>query len=130
MPPQFRKKYTGSLSDKIVMDYFQIFFHYRANYPIVKVTRTHLSLRPENRICYNPTMTTQTIARAIKAKKPAVIRKNGTPRYVVLDWHTYRAWEDMREDREDAERLTASLANPKNQKRIPYARVKEILDLS
>lgn len=75
-------------------------------------------------------MTIQTIARAIKAKKPAVIRENGAPRYVVLDWHTYRAWEEMREDMEDAERLTASLADPKNQKRIPYARVKKLLNLS
>ena len=75
-------------------------------------------------------MTTQTIARAIKAKKPAVIKENGAPRYVVLDWRTWRAWEDMREDMEDAERLNASLADPKNQKRIPYARVKKLLHLS
>ena len=75
-------------------------------------------------------MTTQTIARAIKAKKPAVIRENGAPRYVVLDWETYRAWEEMREDMEDSARLMNALAHPKNQKRITYARVKKLLNFA
>ncbi|MEK7541325.1 MAG: hypothetical protein AAB533_00550 [Patescibacteria group bacterium] len=69
-------------------------------------------------------MTVKSIARAIRQKKPAIIKENGSPRYVVLDWETYRSYEEMREDTEDSARLARALADPKNQKRIPYARVK------
>lgn len=75
-------------------------------------------------------MIMKTLAKALQQKKPAVIRENGAPRFVVLDWKTYRAWEEMREDMEDAQRLTQALADPNNQKRIPYARVKKLLHLS
>ena len=74
-------------------------------------------------------MTTQTLARALKRRKPAVIRENGSPRYVVLDWNTYKVWEEMKEDMEDAARLEAALADTKNQKRIPFSRVKKMLNL-
>ena len=74
-------------------------------------------------------MTAKAITQAIKSQKPAVIRENGSPRYVVLDWHTYRAWEEMREDMEDSARLAHALTHPKNQKRIPYAQVKKLLNL-
>lgn len=74
-------------------------------------------------------MTTKTIAQAIKSRKPAVIRENGTPRYVILDWETYRSWEEMREDMEDSQRLQEALADPKNQKRIAFSRVKKLLNL-
>ncbi len=81
------------------------------------------------RAVYYCRMTTKALARAIKRRKPAIIRQNGAPRYVVLDWDTYRKWEDLREDIEDAERLAAALADPKNQKRIPFSQVKKILRL-
>ena len=69
-------------------------------------------------------MTTQAISRAIKTKKPAIINEHGSPRYVVLDWDTYKKWEDAREDIEDAIRLKDALADPKNQKRIKFSGVK------
>ena len=74
-------------------------------------------------------MTTKAITQAIKSRKPAVIRENGSPRYVVLDWRTYKAWEEMREDMEDSARLATALADPKNQRRTPYAQVKKLLNL-
>lgn len=74
-------------------------------------------------------MTAQGLIKAIKQKKPAVIEENGSPRYVVLDWKTYRAWEEMREDMEDSARLARALTDPKNQKRIPYTRVRKMLSL-
>lgn len=43
-------------------------------------------------------MTTQTLARAIKNKKPAVIKESGVPRYVVLDWEEYKKLQDAREE--------------------------------
>lgn len=67
-------------------------------------------------------MTTNVLARAIRRKKPAIIRERGAPRYVILDWDTYEAWEELREDLEDAARLNAALADPKNQRRIPLSR--------
>ena len=35
-------------------------------------------------------MTTKTLAQAIKNKKLASIKEKGAPRYVVLDWDTYK----------------------------------------
>ncbi len=69
-------------------------------------------------------MTTQAISLAIKTKKPAIINEHGSPRYVVLDWDTYKKWEDAREDIEDTIRLKDALADPKNQKRIKFSGVK------
>ena len=69
-------------------------------------------------------MTLQALAKAIKSKKPAITREGDKPRFVVLDWSSYRRWEEMQEDLEDSLRLAEALADPKNQRRIPLARVK------
>lgn len=74
-------------------------------------------------------MTSRTSERAIKRRKPAIIRQNGTPRYVLLDWETYREWKELQEDLEDRECLIAALEDPKNQKRISLARLKKKLNL-
>ena len=71
------------------------------------------------------TMTTASSARAIKGKRPAVIKENGTPRFVILDWKTYNAWRKMKEDFEDTTRLIEALADSKNQKRVPFWAVKK-----
>ena len=63
-------------------------------------------------------MTTKAITQAIKSQKPAVIRENGSPRYVVLDWETYRSWEEMREDMEDHIRF--EIAERESQGKKPY----------
>lgn len=63
-------------------------------------------------------MTIQTVSRAVKAKKPAIIKERGAPRYVILDWDTYCEWEKTREDMEDAARLNEALADPGNQRRV------------
>ncbi|KKT41245.1 MAG: hypothetical protein UW30_C0010G0001 [Candidatus Giovannonibacteria bacterium GW2011_GWA2_44_13b] len=69
-------------------------------------------------------MTIATISRAIKMKKPAILKEGGVPRYVVLDWDTYRKWEDAKEDIEDIARLNSALSDPKNQKRIRFSAIK------
>lgn len=66
-------------------------------------------------------MTTKTLLRAVKNKKPAVIKEKGKPRFVVLDWDTYRIWEEAREDFEDSQRLRDALSDPKNQRKISLA---------
>lgn len=78
-----------------------------------------------NGICYNPLMTAKTIARAIKVKKPAVIRENGAPRFVVLDWDTYRAWEEMREDMEDHIRFDLAMRESAGKKHYTFEEVKK-----
>ncbi len=78
---------------------------------------------------YHRSMTIASLEQAIKSKRPAVIKEKGTPRFVVLDWKTYRVWQEMKEDLEDAVRLMGALADPKNQKRIPLSRVKKQFDL-
>ena len=75
-------------------------------------------------------MTTKALARAIRKRKPAIIRERGVPRYVLLDWKAYREWEDLQEDLEDRERLIAALEDPKNQKRIPLAKVNPVTSLT
>jgi len=74
-------------------------------------------------------MTIKTIGRALKGSKPSVLRENGKPRFVILDWDTYRRWEETKEDLEDAARLAEALADPKNQKLLPLSRVKKMLRL-
>lgn len=74
-------------------------------------------------------MITETLARAFKMKKPVVIREKGSPRFVVLDWETYKTWQETEEDLEDAARLMEALADPKNQKRTPLSRVKKMFHL-
>jgi len=75
-------------------------------------------------------MTTQALAHALKKKKPAVIKENGSPRFVVLDWKTYSMWQEMREDLEDSARLMEALTDPKNQKRTSLSEVRKTLHLS
>lgn len=70
-------------------------------------------------------MTTKTIARALKQKKPAVIKENGSPRFVVLDWDIYRAWEAMREDMEDHIRFDIAERESRGKKRYTLAEVKK-----
>lgn len=67
-------------------------------------------------------MTTQTMTRALRAQKPAVIKENGKPRYVVLDWNTYANWQEAMEEWEDIARFNEALSDPKNQKLIPLNR--------
>ena len=66
-------------------------------------------------------MTIKILEKAIKAKKPAVIGKKGEPHYVILDWETYRKWEEMRDDLEDSIRFNEALADPKNQRRTKFS---------
>ena len=75
-------------------------------------------------------MTTATLERTLKKKKPAIIKEKGAPRYVVLDWKTYRAWEEKEEDLEDATRLLEALTDPRNQKSISWHDVKKALALA
>lgn len=70
-------------------------------------------------------MTTQVLARALKKKKPAIIKENGTPRFVVLDWSIYRAWEEMREDIEDHIRFDISERESRGKKRYTLVEVKK-----
>lgn len=69
-----------------------------------------------NEICYNTKMTIQTLSRAIQAKKPALIKENGRPRYVILDWDTYEYWQEAMEDMGDSIRFEKALQNSQNQK--------------
>jgi len=74
-------------------------------------------------------MATEALTSALKKKKPAVIREKGSPRFVVLDWETYKMWQETKEDLEDATRLMEALADPDNQKRTSFSRVKKMLHL-
>lgn len=69
-------------------------------------------------------MTSAAISKAIKSKKPAVIREKGAPRYVILDWKTYKEWREEKEDFEDSKRLLEVLNDPKNKKRIKFSNLK------
>lgn len=71
-------------------------------------------------VIYNSLMTTQSLAKALKSKKPAVIRERGLPRFVVLDWDAYRAWEEMREDMEDHIRFEIAERESRGQKRYTF----------
>ncbi|MDP3727534.1 MAG: hypothetical protein Q8R35_02745 [bacterium] len=70
-------------------------------------------------------MTAKTLALAIKKKKPAIILEKGLPRYVVLDWETYRGWEEMREDIEDHVRFEFAEQESLGRKRFALADVKK-----
>lgn len=69
-------------------------------------------------------MTTKTLNHAIISKKPAIISEHGAPRYVVLDWDTYRKWDEALEDASDSRRLVEALNDPKNQKRAQITNLK------
>lgn len=75
-------------------------------------------------------MITATLEHALKNKKPAILKEKGAPRYVVLDWETYQAWEEDKEDLENTIRLTEALADKKNQKHTSLSRVKKMLNLA
>ena len=70
-------------------------------------------------------MTIQTLTRAIKIKKPAVIREGGAPRYVVLDWETYAKWREWKEDMEDRVRFGIAERRSEGKKRHSLAEVKK-----
>jgi PHD/YefM family antitoxin component YafN of YafNO toxin-antitoxin module len=74
-------------------------------------------------------MTTKTIERALKRSKPSILKENGRPRFVILDWDTYRRWEETKEDLEDTARLAEALVDPKNKKLLPLSQVKKMLRL-
>ena len=74
-------------------------------------------------------MTIATLERALKKKKPAVIKEKGAPRFVILDWDTYKRWEETKEDLEDSKRLLEAIADLKNQKRISLSQAKKTLKL-
>lgn len=74
-------------------------------------------------------MTVRTLLKAVKNKKPAVIKEKGEPRFVVLDWNTYRMWEEMREDFEDSQRLRDALSDPKNQRKISLEDIRKTYSL-
>ena len=74
---------------------------------------------------YDAYMTTSTIHRAIKEKKPAVIREGGKPQYVILDWDTYRAWEDKKEDMEDHIRFDIAKRESKGKKSFSLKEIKK-----
>lgn len=76
-------------------------------------------------IWYNKKMTNKTLTRAIREKKPAVIKERRVPRYVVLDWDTYRAWEEKREDMEDHIRFEISERESRGKKRLTLKEVKK-----
>lgn len=63
-------------------------------------------------------MIARSLLKAVKDKKPTIIKEKGEPRFVVLDWRTYRMWEEMREDFEDSQRLQDAISDPKNQRKI------------
>lgn len=69
-------------------------------------------------------MTTRAITQAVKRKKPAIIRERGAPRYVLLDWNTYRAWEEMSGDLEDHIRFDIALRESKGKRRYTFAEIK------
>ena len=70
-------------------------------------------------------MTAQGLIKAIKEKKPAIIEENGSPRYVILDWKTYRAWEEMREDMEDHIRFDLAEQASRGRKRYTIGEIKK-----
>ena len=69
-------------------------------------------------------MTTKALAQSLKKRKPAIIRERGMPRYVILDWKTYRGWEEMREDMEDHVRFDISERESRGKKRYTLAEVR------
>lgn len=73
---------------------------------------------------YYHIMTTKTLSRAIISKKPAIINEHGTPRFVVLDWETFKKWDEALEDASDSRRLIEALNDPKNQKRVKITNLK------
>lgn len=70
-------------------------------------------------------MTINALTRAIKKRKPAIVRENGAPRFVVLDWNVYRTWEQTREDTEDNIRFELAERESRGKKRYSLAEVKK-----
>ena len=74
-------------------------------------------------------MVTDTFVRAIKGKKPAFVEKNGLPRYVILDWETYRVWEEKKEDMEDHIRFEIAMRESKGKEKISLTQIKKKYNL-
>jgi hypothetical protein len=70
-------------------------------------------------------MTTKTICRALKRPKLSVLRENGKPRFMVLDWDTYHVWETKREDLEDHIRFEVADRESRGKKRHTLAAIKK-----
>ena len=75
-------------------------------------------------------MTTKTRTYAIKSRKPAVIREGGAPRFVILDWETYKGWEEAREDMEDHIRFEITERESRGRKRYTLAEIEKKYRLS
>lgn len=54
-----------------------------------------------------------------------MIRENGEPRYVMLDWATYQKWEEMREDMTDQIRFNIAIRGSRGKKRYTLEEVKK-----
>ena len=63
--------------------------------------------------------------KSLKDKKPAVIRQEGEPRYVILDWKTYRAWQELREDLEDHVRFDYAKRISRGKKQYPLEEIRK-----
>ena len=74
---------------------------------------------------YHCGMTIASLERAVKNKKPAVIKNGGAPRFVILDWDTYRKWEERREDMEDHIRFEISERESRGKPRYSLDEVKK-----
>ncbi len=70
-------------------------------------------------------MTIQTLARAIKNKKPAIIKEGGIPRYAVLDWMVYKKWIEEIEDLQDRVRFEIATRKSKGQRRYSLKEMKK-----
>lgn len=75
-------------------------------------------------------MTLGMLIKAIKQKKPVILKERGEPRFVVLDWRDYAMLKEAQEDVEDTAKLLEALADAKNQRRIPLAAVRKKLGIS
>lgn len=75
-------------------------------------------------------MTIKALTGAIKSRKPAVIREDGAPRFVILDWETYKGWEEAREDMEDRIRFEIAERESRGRKRYTLGEIKKKYGLS
>ena len=74
-------------------------------------------------------MTTTTLRRAIKSKKPAVIEEKGEPRYVILDWKTYRRWQEEMDELEELTRFKISEIESRDKRKFSLGQIKKKYNL-
>ncbi|GEM_PF-2836205 len=74
-------------------------------------------------------MTIQTLARAIKNKKPAIIKEGGIPRYAVLDWEMYKEWTEEIEDLQNRVRFQIAVRKSKGKKHYSLGEIKKRYNL-